>query len=390
MGDRLKENNNSIPGKSGAAHAWNIAFNDLKRRFWQSQTDNQNLHAEVKQLKDYISYLVKQNRHLNSLLASKNLSLTKMEENQKTLRDQEKKQDQYLKDVSSKIEDLNAEISLYQKERSKVINENQNFRSTIEQLYKDKKQIENELENLKNIPEISISPTTSTATITKNEVNKEFEDLLSENKHLKTSIHWMSDELNKLKSEKQIHDIQRTTYPQSGCLEEGIGRLNLSQSINTKSMDIAGYINILHNTISVLKHNLSRSLTYLRIVSKTNSLRLDTLPKKDDLLYDSGIVNMEPNNDDQQVNFNIQMAAGNQDQHYPDQSNAEPNTHHTIHKVNSSPELYPSLLQNLQMQQTKTYLNSNHGPVNQYNENLPIAPVRPPRRIPLYEEYSSD
>jgi len=292
--------------------------------------------------------------------------------------------------VSSKIEDLNAEISLYQKERSKVINENQNFRSTIEQLYKDKKQIENELENLKNIPEISISPTTSTATITKNEVNKEFEDLLSENKHLKTSIHWMSDELNKLKSEKQIHDIQRTTFPQSGCLEEGIGRLNLSQSINTKSMDIAGYINILHNTISVLKHNLSRSLTYLRIVSKTNSLRLDTLPKKDDLLYASGIVNMEPNNDDQQVNFNIQMTAGNQDQRYPDQSNAEPNTHHTIHKVNSSPELYPSLLQNLQMQQTKTYLNSNHGLVNQYNENLPVAPVRPPRRIPLYEEYSSD
>ena len=113
----------------------------MKRRFWQSQTENQNLHAEVKQLKDYISYLVKQNRHLNSLLASKNLSLTKMEENQKTLREQEKKQDQYLKDVSSKIEDLNAEISLYQKERSKVINENQNFRSTIEQLYKDKKQV---------------------------------------------------------------------------------------------------------------------------------------------------------------------------------------------------------------------------------------------------------
>ena len=243
---------------------------------------------------------------------------------------------------------------------------------------------------MKNIPEISISPTTSTATVSKNEVNKEFEDLLSENKHLKTSIHWMSDELNKLKSEKQIHDIQRTTHSQSGCLEEGIGRLKLSQSISTKNMDIAGYIDNLHNTISVLKHNLSRSLTYLRIVSKTNSLRLDTLPKKEDPLFDSGIVNMEQNIDDQQMNFHIQMTAGNKHQQYPDQSNAEPNTHHTIQKVNSSPELYPSLLQNLQMQQTKTYLNSNHTPGNQFNENLPTAPVRPPRRIPLYEEYGSD
>ena len=64
-----------------------------------------------------------------------------MEENQIMMREQEKSQDHHFKELSSRIEDLNAEISLYQKERTKAIEENQNCRSTIEQLCKEKKQV---------------------------------------------------------------------------------------------------------------------------------------------------------------------------------------------------------------------------------------------------------
>ena len=165
---------NNMQNKSGAAHAWNIgnnyiiihfcskkrlylgflfllvpfffilqniAFNDLKRRFWQSQAENQNLTTELKHLRDQLSDIYKQKNHLNKLLACKNEKLAKIEEVHVMMREQEKSQDLHLKELASRIEDLNAEISLYQKERTKAIEENQSCRSTIEQLCKEKKQV---------------------------------------------------------------------------------------------------------------------------------------------------------------------------------------------------------------------------------------------------------
>lgn len=118
-----------------------IAFNDLKRRYKQSQTENQNLSAQLKQQKDHISYLYKQYNHLNQQAVCKNESLSRMEEVFIVMRKQERSHDLHFKDLTSRIEDLNAEITLYQKERTKAMEENQNCRTTIEQLLKDKKQV---------------------------------------------------------------------------------------------------------------------------------------------------------------------------------------------------------------------------------------------------------
>ena len=92
-------------------------------------------------MRDQLSDMYKQKNHLNKLLACKNEKLAKIEEVHIMMREQEKTQDLHLKELASRIEDLNAEISLYQKERSKAMMENQNCRSTIEQLCKEKKQV---------------------------------------------------------------------------------------------------------------------------------------------------------------------------------------------------------------------------------------------------------
>lgn len=97
--------------------------------------------TELKHLKDQLEDMYKQKNHLNKLLSCKNEKLEKIEEVHIMMREQEKSQDLHLKELSSRIEDLNAEISLYQKERTKAMEENQNYRSTIEQLCKEKKQV---------------------------------------------------------------------------------------------------------------------------------------------------------------------------------------------------------------------------------------------------------
>lgn len=239
------------------------------------------------------------------------------------------------------------------------------------------------MENITSIPEIAISPTT---TQPKSEVmDREMEDLLSENKHLKTSLHWISDELNKLKSEKQIQVMR---VMNSGCLEEGLGKLTVVNPINTKNMDISTYVNHLHITIKTLKSQLSRSLYYLQRID-SNKLKLNMKQEPSVKVYRKDSSEVAITNCESGYGTNImsnghlgfQRQEGNQVNRTAQLENTEGN------------DLYPSLLHNLQAQQTKTYLNSNAQqmirpafPRVQSSPNV----MTPFRKIEMYDEYTSD
>ena len=217
-------------------------------------------------------------------------------------------------------------------------------------------------------------------------MNKEMDDLLSENKHLKTSLHWISDELNKLKSEKQIQGMR---VMNSGCLEEGPGKLTLVSPINTKDMDISSYINHLHNTIKILKSQLSRSLYYLKKIDSDNfsKMKLVAIGKGN-----SGSFDYTTGHCDVDFNTNAFSTNGNDAHAYFNyQDGNHQNGIKNLEKVDSN-DLYPSLLQNLQMQQTKTYLNSNASKpaIPKVQSSSSLFKTNSPRKIQLYDEYSSD
>ena len=230
------------------------------------------------------------------------------------------------------------------------------------------------MENITSIPEIAISPT---STQPKSEsMSREMEDLLSENKHLKTSLHWISDELNKLKSEKQIQGMR---VMNSGCLEEGLGKLTLVNPINTKNMDISTYIKHLHLTIKALKSQLSRSLYYLQ--------RMDPIKPELQMKRESGRkANKGPSEIESDYGTNI-ISNGHIDFQHQERNQMNDTGHLENLEKN---DLYPSLLQNLQMQQTKTYLNSNAPPSTRPRIKPSPNVATPFRKIEMYDEYTSD
>lgn len=295
-----------------------------------------------------------------------------------------------------------------------------------------------EIESWKNIPEISISSTY----VPKSEVNdsKEMENLVNENKNLKTSIHWMSNELNKLKSEKDYRNIQQT-----GCLEEGYGKsnLNLNFVVDTHDTDLHTHVTTLHKVVRVLKHQLTLSNKQLKkFIDRSNGLSktvdIDVVTEKRNLLpqqmlqqltlfEDNG---MEDLLNEKDVLDQIDDSYGGTDllESYAPHSNQ--NHPHAINQNNNldemqesgfisvekefeetvadqsknknkKTELYPSLLHNLQLQQTQTYLTQNH--INEeakavpYNnqETMEIKPKTPPfnrdysRKIQIYDDHKT-
>ena len=244
------------------------------------------------------------------------------------------------------------------------------------------------MENLSSIPEIAISPTSSMQPLKKNElVSKEMEDLLSENKHLKTSIHWISDELNKLKSEKQIDIVRAHRTMNTGCLEEGLGKLTLANLNQTKN--ISSYIDHLHNTIKILKGQLFRSLHYLKRIDPNNLLKekLEAVKNENGRGSFVGITKSHSS-----PNF---IPNDSSAEPVPYQSGQPQLQHNGSHMENNSGNpLYPSLLQNLQMQQTRTYLNSNTQQQQQQQQtHLSSKSSKPDpssRIIRMYDDYSSD
>ena len=90
------------------------------------------------------------------------------------------------------------------------------------------------------------------------------EELLSENKHLKTSIHWLSDELHKIKHKGESENVKKIHL--SGCLEEGFNNQTLKLNFPkvTKTMNFPLYIKMLHDTINALKEQLKLSTKQIK------------------------------------------------------------------------------------------------------------------------------
>lgn len=111
---------------------------------------------------------------------------------------------------------------------------------------------------------MTVRKETTVNTTSADNKNKKVQDLISENKTLKTSLHWLSSELKKLKNEK--YSFSTHTHNISGCLEEGINNfgLNANYPHDTKGMNLRTYIQMLHNIIKHLKSALSSHL----VVSK--------------------------------------------------------------------------------------------------------------------------
>lgn len=409
---------------SGAACAWNIAFSDLKRRYWISQNEvlllkneNQKFSTEVHQLKMYVEHLQKENKHLDALLNSKCSSYDKLVLIHNDLVEQDQEKYSYNKDLTRQIVQLNEEKQLFQEQFSKVVVDNQHLRNKCDILQREKKQLENEVEDLKNVPEISISDTN---TIVKNrEENKQFEELVSENKHLKTSIHWLSDELHKLKMDGQTENVKRVHL--SGCLEEGFSNQTLKLNFPKISNDIGfiGYINVLHNTINVLKEQLKQSTKQMKKIldcqvtsvglTSEEKLMIDANYKESSKFLCNSLEKLEsgqilvdrisPNSSspyEQTLNLCKETSPLNRN---PVELHSKDAKNNAFSIGAEQPSLYPSLLQNLQMQQTKIYLKENHVPVKKSlspmsKEQNGVFPrydkiMDPPlqsRRIGLYEE----
>jgi len=118
-----------------------LAFNDLKRRYWQSQNENQKFITENTQMREHMAYLQNQNRHLSILVTRKSDSYNRLEELYHNLRNQERERDSYFKELSIKIENLNGEKTFFQKEFKKALEDQQDVRATTDNLQKENKQV---------------------------------------------------------------------------------------------------------------------------------------------------------------------------------------------------------------------------------------------------------
>ena len=92
------------------------------------------------------------------------------------------------------------------------------------------------------------------------ELKKQVECLLSENKTLRTNMHWLTKEL---KSEKQKNTGRRRVRTDSDSLEEGGGGLNSSNEAEERHVNIIKYVEKLHKTINTLKHSLQTNTKIL-------------------------------------------------------------------------------------------------------------------------------
>ena len=161
------------------------------------------------------------------------------------------------------------------------------------------------MEALRNVPEVTVDKRNDPITNSP-EVNadKTVHTLVCENKRLKTSVHWLSDELNKLKNSKsaELSGSYIRSSVTSGCLEEGINNISFNFSEDVKTLNVQTYIQMLHKIIKTLKSNLSYHVEAIKKLStKTNSvpkLNYDTadfhkcLHQPENALmsvYDSGI-----------------------------------------------------------------------------------------------------
>lgn len=112
------------------------------------------------------------------------------------------------------------------------------------------------------MPEVTVRKDNDNAhTSSIDDKDKEMQGLISENKGLKTNLHWLSEEVKRLKSEKYSSPV-RNTHNINGCLEEGINNFGLNKNYpqDVKTMNLRTYIQLLHNTINHLKSAMSSQL----------------------------------------------------------------------------------------------------------------------------------
>lgn len=272
----------SIIVSSGSTSALTVAFNDLKKRYLQRQSDilevqNRNLkmNAELQQMQNETQILERKIEQLQKNLQSKTMQLRNLEATFHRTRENEDSLIKHSAETERLLEEVIYKLRIRDKENEQLNKEIRITNKKVLDLTQQKQLLEKEVEDLKHIPQVSVlkhepvasnnSPPipprhlkpNSTGNDRKDsqleELQKEYKSVLLENKNLRTTIHWLDKNLKATKMQGfggRPCRIRRD----SDSLEEGKKQSTCTEKKSTNKVDL--YIERMHQMIIFLQQSL--------------------------------------------------------------------------------------------------------------------------------------